>query len=94
MRLLDLELVLDEAIHPKNMIVLSFEFKLIANEEAELLLSLYLKLLQSFLENSIELLLYMGSLRIYLLYLEIDLTEIISELIFSPLDIWIDFLNL
>ena len=94
MRLLDLELVLDEAIHPKNMIVLSFEFKLIANEEAELLLSLHLKLLQSFLENSIELLLYMGSLRIYLLYLEIDLTEIISELIFSSLDIWIDFLNL
>jgi len=92
--LLDLELVLDEAIHPKNMIVLSFEFKLITNEEAELLLSLYLKLLQSFLENSIELLLYMGSFRIYLLYLEIDLTEIISELIFSSLDIWIDFLNL
>lgn len=94
MWLLDLELVLDEAIHPKNMIVLSFEFKLITNEEAELLLSLYLKLLQSFLENSIELLLYMGSFRIYLLYLEIDLTEIISELIFSSLDIWIDFLNL
>lgn len=94
MRLLDLELVLDEAIHPKNVIVLSFEFKLIANEEAELLLSLYLKLLQSFLENSIELLLYMGSLRIYLFYLEVDLTEIISELIFSSLDIWIDFLNL
>ena len=94
MRLLDLELVLDEAIHPKNVIVLSFEFKLIADEEAELLLSLYLKLLQSFLENSIELLLYMGSFRIYLFYLEIDLTEIISELIFSSLDIWIDFLNL
>ena len=94
MRLLDLELVLDEAIHPKNVIVLSFEFKLIADEEAELLLSLYLKLLQSFLENSIELLLYMGSLRIYLFYFEVDLTEIISELIFSSLDIWIDFLNL
>ena len=94
MRLLDLELVLDEAIHPKDVIVLSFEFKLIADEEAELLLSLYLKLLQSFLENSIELLLYMGSFRIDLLYLEIYLTEIISELIFSSLNIWIDFLNL
>lgn len=94
MGLLNLELMLDEAIHPKDMIILSLEFKLIADEEAELLLSLNLQLLQSFLEDSIQLLLDMGSFRVDLLYLKINFTEIIGELILSSLDVWIDFFDL
>ena len=94
MRLLDLELMLDEAVHPEYMIILSLELELIANEEAKLLLSLDLELLQSFLKDSIKLFLYMSGFRIYLLYFEINLAQIICQLIFSSLDVWINFFNL
>lgn len=38
MGLLDLKLMFDEAIHPKDVIILSLEFELIAYEETKLLL--------------------------------------------------------
>lgn len=53
MRLLDFELMLDEAIHPQYVVVLSLKLELVADKKAELLLSLDLQLLQRFLENGV-----------------------------------------
>lgn len=43
MRLLDFQLVLDEAVHPKDVVVLTLQFQLVADQEAQLLLSLVLQ---------------------------------------------------
>jgi hypothetical protein len=93
-RLLDFELMLDEAIHPQYVVVLSLKLELIADKKAELLLSLDLQLLQRFLENGVELFLYMGGFRINFFYLEVDFTEIISQLILPSFDVWINLFHL
>ena len=64
MRLLDIELVLDKAIHPENVVVLSFQLQLVADQKGQLFLRLVLQFLQGLLENGVELLLDVGGLRV------------------------------
>lgn len=94
MRLLDIELVLDKAIHPQNMVVLSFQLQLVADQKGQLFLGLVLQLLQSLLENSVELLLDVGGLGVNFLYFQVDFAKIVCKLVFPPLYVGVDFLHL
>ena len=77
MRLLDIELVLDKAIHPENVVVLSFQLQLVADQKGQLFLRLVLQFLQGLLENGVELLLDVGGLRVNFLYLQVNFAEIV-----------------
>lgn len=77
MRLLDIELVLDKAIHPENVVVLSFQLQLVADQKGQLFLGLVLQFLQGLLENGVELLLDVGGLRVNFLYFQVNFAEIV-----------------
>lgn len=77
MRLLDIELVLDKAIHPENVVVLSFQLQLVADQKGQLFLRLVLQFLQGLLENGVELLLDVGGLRVNFLYFQVNFAEIV-----------------
>ena len=68
MRFLNFQRIPQKALHPLNMIVLSFEFQLIANQKAQLFLSFNLKLMESFLEMGVDLLLDVGCFCVDLFY--------------------------
>ena len=77
MRLLDIQLVLDKAIHPENVVVLSFQLQLVADQKGQLFLGLVLQFLQGLLENGVELLLDVGGLRVNFLYFQVNFAEIV-----------------
>ena len=77
MRLLDIQLVLDKAIHPENVVVLSFQLQLVADQKGQLFLRLVLQFLQGLLENGVELLLDVGGLRVNFLYFQVNFAEIV-----------------
>jgi hypothetical protein len=60
--------VFDEAVHPEDVVVLSFELKLVADEEAQFFLGFALELSECFLEDGVELLLYVGCFGVDLFY--------------------------
>ena len=93
MGLLNFKRVLQKALEPLNMVILPFEFKLITNQETQLLLGFYMQLIEGFMEYCINLLLYMCCLGINFFYLQVDVIEIFSELIFSPVNVRIYFLD-
>jgi hypothetical protein len=84
----------DERIHPKYVIVLSFEFKLIADEKAQFLFSLILEFFQCFLKDCVELFFDVGCFGVNFFDFEIDFAEIVCELIFSTFDVGIDFFDI
>lgn len=94
MGLLDLELMLNEAVHPKDVVILSLQLKLVADEETQLLLCLVLEFPQGLLEDCVELFFDEGGFRVDLFYLQVDLAQIVGQLILSAFDVRIDFFNL
>lgn len=86
--------MLDEAIHPEDVIILSFKLELIADEETKLLFCLVLELSQSLLEDGVKLLLDVGCFRVDFLDFQVDFAQIIGQLILAPFDIGIDFFDL
>lgn len=68
MRLLNFQRIPQKALHPLNMIVLSFEFQLITDQKAQLFLSFNLKFMESFLEMGVDLLLDVGCFCVDLFY--------------------------
>lgn len=69
MSFLNFELVLDEAVHPKDMVVLPLQLQLVANQKAQFLFRLGLQFPKGLLENGIQLLLDMRRFCINLFYL-------------------------
>lgn len=88
------QLVLDEAVHPQDMVVLSFEFELVADEEAQFLLGLVLEFAEGFLEECVELFLDVRGLGVDFFDLEVDLAQVVGQLVLPPLDVRVDLLHL
>lgn len=91
--LLNLQLVLNKRIHPKNMVILPFKLQLITNQIWKLTLCLDLKLIKYFFKQSINLLFNMCCFGVYLFNFQVNFWEILCKLILSSLNIRIDFLN-